>query len=337
MAYQMVRSRATRLTVMSTNRLVRRFICSRPYGKPSNAFASARAGTTPAEARSRRLRDTASGTGNASLAPMAPSTSGSPRFPKIPRVAGVLGLLATVAFAPACSSANGPAPATASAQERKEAVERLDSATRLVPEFRSKVPDDVARNARCVVVIPALVQGGLIVGGRGGRGLANCLKKGGDWSQPAPISVSGGTFGAQIGVQKVDVLMLVMNDEAKNALLSGHFQIGVDASAAAGPVGTGTSADFKLGSGVLSYARSEGLFAGATLSGASVARDDDATLALYGGLPELRSLLQGPMPSPGASADRMVAAVRDAFGPPKAPAAAFETRPSHGPRATFTE
>ncbi len=268
---------------------------------------------------------------------MAPSTSGSLRFSKILRVAGVPCLLATVAFAQACSSANGPAPATATATERDDAVKRLDNATRLVADFRSQVPDDVARNARCVVLIPALVQGGLVVGGRGGRGFANCLKKGGDWSQPAPISVSGGTFGAQIGVQKVDVLMLVMNDEAKNALLAGHFQVGVDASAAAGPVGTGTSADFKLGSGVLSYARSEGLFAGATLSGASIARDDDATLALYGGLPELRSLLQGPMPSPGPSADRLVAAIRDAFGPPKAPAAAFETRLGHGPGATLTE
>jgi lipid-binding SYLF domain-containing protein len=258
---------------------------------------------------------------------MAPSTSRSLRFSKVLRVAGVPCLLATVAFAQACSSANGPAPATASAEERKDAVERLDNATRLVAEFRSQVPDDVARNARCVVVIPALVQGGLIVGGRGGRGFANCLKKGGDWSQPAPISVSGGSFGAEIGVQTVDVLMLVMNDEAKTALLGGHFRVGVDASAAAGPVGTGTSADFKLGSGVLSYARSEGLFAGATLSGASVTRDDDATQALYGGLPELRSLLQGPMPSPGASADRMVAAVREAFGPPKPPAAAFDGRP----------
>ena len=118
--------------------------------------------------------------------------------------------------------------------------------------------------------------------------------------------------------------MLVMNDEAKKALLEGHFQVGVDASAAAGPVGTEASKDFKVGSGVLSYARSSGLFAGATLSGAAISRDDDATQALYGGLPELRSLLQGPMTSPGAPADRFVAAVRNAFGANARPAAAFE-------------
>ena len=177
-----------------------------------------------------------------------------------------------------------------------------------------------------MIVVPALVQGGLVVGGRGGRGFASCLKKGAEWGEPAPISVSGASFGAQIGVETIDVLMLVMNDEAKTALLDGHFRLGVDASASAGPVGTEASKDFKGGSGVLTYARSKGLFAGATIGGASISRDDDATQALYGGLPELRSLLQGPMPSPGASADRFVAAVRAGFGPSSHPAAALELR-----------
>jgi SH3 domain-containing YSC84-like protein 1 len=233
-------------------------------------------------------------------------------------------LLAALSLATACSSSAGPGASSASSSERKDALERLDTSTRLVADFRAEVPDAVAAEARCVVVIPALVQGGLVVGGRGGRGFADCLRKGADWSQPAPVSVSGASFGAQVGVEKVDVLMLVMNDEAKSALFEGHFQVGVDASAAAGPVGAEASKDFKVGSGVLSYARSAGLFAGATLSGATISRDDDATQALYGGLPELRSLLQGPMTSPGASADRFVAAVGHAFGANAHPVAAFE-------------
>jgi lipid-binding SYLF domain-containing protein len=233
-------------------------------------------------------------------------------------------LLAALSLATACSSSAGPGASSASSSERKDALERLDTSTRLVSDFRADVPDAVAAEARCVVVIPALVQGGLVVGGRGGRGFADCLRKGADWSQPAPVSVSGASFGAQIGVEKVDVLMLVMNDEAKSALLEGHFHVGVDASAAAGPVGAEASKDFKVGSGVLSYARSAGLFAGATFSGATISRDDDATQALYGGLPELRSLLQGPMTSPGAPADRFVAAVGHAFGANAHPVAAFE-------------
>jgi lipid-binding SYLF domain-containing protein len=239
------------------------------------------------------------------------------------RLAAVPCLIAAVALPCACSSSNNSSASSPTSTERKDAVERLDTSTQLIGEFRSKVPDVVARETRCVVVIPSLMQAGLIVGGQGGRGFANCLRKGQDWGEPAPVSVSGASFGAQIGVESVDVLMLVMNDEAKNALLSGHFRVGVDASAAAGPVGTGANEDFKLGSGVLSYARSKGLFAGATLSGASIKRDDDATQGLYAGVPELRSLLQGPMPSPGDSADRFVAAVRAAFGPGAHPTAAL--------------
>jgi lipid-binding SYLF domain-containing protein len=236
--------------------------------------------------------------------------------------------LAALSFASACSSSNdnGPGAASATSPERTDAFERLDTSTRVVSEFRAEIPGVVASQARCVVVFPGLVQGGLIVGGRGGRGFADCLRKGADWSQPAPVSISGGTFGAQIGVEKVDVLMLVMNDEAKSALLEGHFQVGVDASAAAGPVGSEASKDFKASSGVLSYARAGGLFAGATVSGAKISRDDDATQALYGGLPELRSLLQGSMTSPGAPADRFVLAVRNAFGSSAQPPAAADRR-----------
>jgi lipid-binding SYLF domain-containing protein len=234
-------------------------------------------------------------------------------------------LLASLAVSSGCSSSNSPPAATAISSERKDAVERLDASTRLVSDFRAEISDAVASEARCVIVVPALVQGGLVVGGRGGRGFASCLRKGAEWGEPAPISVSGASFGAQIGVETIDVLMLVMNDEAKTALLEGHFRLGVDASASAGPVGTEASKDFK-GSGVLTYARSKGLFAGATIGGASISRDDDATQALYGGLPELRSLLQGPMPSPGASADRFVAAVRAGYGPKSRPAAALEFR-----------
>jgi lipid-binding SYLF domain-containing protein len=249
------------------------------------------------------------------------------RRSRLRRAAGrfaVACLTAGLSAATACSSSNGPGASTAASSERKDALERLDAATRVVAEFRAEIADAVAAEARCVVAVPVLVQGGLVVGGRGGRGFAGCLKKGAEWGEPAPVVISGASFGAQIGVEKTDVLMLVMNDEAKSALLEGHFELGVDASAAAGPVGTEASKDFKAESGLLSYERSKGLFAGATLSGATISRDDEATQALYGGLPELRSLLQGPMPSPGAPADRFVAAVRDAFGASARPAAAFE-------------
>lgn len=226
---------------------------------------------------------------------------------------------AALAFAPACSSSNNEPAASASGHnspERNDAVTRLDNSTRIVSDFREKVPYEVAREVRCVVVIPNMVQGGLIFGGRGGRGFADCRNGGSDWSVPAPIPISGGSFGAQIGVQSADFLALVMTEKAKQSLLTGRFQVGVDASAAAGPVGTGASSDFKLGSDVLTYVESQGLFAGATFSGATIGRDDDATKALYGGMPELSSLLGGgDMPMPGAAASRFVATLKESFGP----------------------
>ena len=206
---------------------------------------------------------------------MAPSAQPHSRRSRLRRAAGRLGvawLTAGLLATTACSSSNGPGASTAASSERKDALERLDAATRVVTEFRAEIADAVAADARCVVAVPALVQGGLVVGGRGGRGFAGCLKKGAEWSEPAPVVISGASFGAQIGVEKSDVLMVIMNDEAKSALLEGHFELGVDASAAAGPVGAEASKDFKAESGVVSYERSKGLFAGATLSGATIAR-----------------------------------------------------------------
>jgi SH3 domain-containing YSC84-like protein 1 len=239
------------------------------------------------------------------------------------RLSRLPALFVALAIPAACSSSNNP-PASSSAEtssERSDAVERLDRATALVRDFEMKVPDEVSRNVRCVVAIPSMVQGGLVFGGRGGRGFTACRKGASDWSVPAPVSVSGASFGAQVGVTSSDVMMLVMTENAKTALLGGHFRVGVDASAAAGTVGTEATSDFRLGSEVLTYARSQGLFAGATFSGATIARDDSATLALYGGMPELSSMLEGPMPMPGAAASRFVAACREAFGPGPRPAA----------------
>jgi lipid-binding SYLF domain-containing protein len=253
---------------------------------------------------------------------------GSSQFARVGRLGRLSLFTAALALPAGCSSSNNP-PASSGeiASERNDAVDRLDRSTALVRDFEMKVPEEVSRNVRCVVAIPSMVQGGLIFGGRGGRGFAACRKGAADWSVPAPVSVSGASVGAQVGVTSSDVMMLVMTENAKNALLGGHFRVGVDASAAAGTVGTEKTKDFKLGSEVLTYARSQGLFAGATFSGATISRDDSATQALYGGMPELSSMLEGPMPMPGAAAARFVAACREAFGPGASPAAVLRASP----------
>jgi lipid-binding SYLF domain-containing protein len=150
-----------------------------------------------------------------------------------------------------------------------------------------------------VVVIPHLVKGGFIVGAEHGRGIASCRTPDG-WSAPAFVSVGGGNWGLQIGVEGVDIIMLVMNDQGFQHLLSSKFELSGDASAAAGPVGRHASAgtDWKMNTEVLTYSRAQGLFAGVTLNGAVVQPDDDSTLAIYGREVSFRSILSGDVHAP---------------------------------------
>jgi SH3 domain-containing YSC84-like protein 1 len=148
------------------------------------------------------------------------------------------------------------------------------------------IPEEVVNNAKCIVVVPHLVKGAFVIGGQHGRGVATCRTKEG-WSAPAFISIGGGSWGLQIGVEGVDLVMLVMNDNGLQHLLSGKFQVGADASASAGPIGRHASAgtDWKMDSEILTYSRSKGVFAGISLDGAVVEQDKDSTRAIYGSDP----------------------------------------------------
>ncbi len=131
------------------------------------------------------------------------------------------------------------------------------------------IPEEVLSNAKCILVVPDLIKGGFIFGGKHGRGVASCRTSEG-WSAPAFVSVGGGSWGLQIGVEGVDLVMLVMNDQGFQHLLSSKFQLSGEGSAAAGPVGRHASAgtDWKMNTQVLTYSRSRGAFAGLTLEGA---------------------------------------------------------------------
>jgi SH3 domain-containing YSC84-like protein 1 len=161
------------------------------------------------------------------------------------------------------------------------------------------IPEEVVNGAKCIVVVPHLVKGGFIVGGEYGRGIASCRTPEG-WSAPAFVSIGGGSWGLQIGVEGVDLVMLVMNDQGFQHLLSSKFQISADASASAGPVGRHASAgtDWKLNTEILTYSRSRGVFAGITLDGAVVEQDNDSTRAIYGRDRSFRSILSGKITAP---------------------------------------
>ena len=199
---------------------------------------------------------------------------------------------------------------------REDATERLDNATNVVREIMSApdsgIPEEVLEHAKCVAVIPHMVKGGFIFGGKGGKGVATCRTASG-WSAPAFITISGGSWGLQIGVQAVDLVMIIQNEKGMQKLLESNFQLGADASAAAGPVGRHASAgtDWKLDTEILTYSRAKGAFAGLTLEGASIRQDNDSRKAVYGRKVTTRDLLLGKVSAP-AAAQPFLAEIRKA-------------------------
>ena len=199
---------------------------------------------------------------------------------------------------------------------REDSVARLQSSVDVLQTIMSSpdkgIPEEVLSSAKCIVVVPNLIKGGFILGGKHGRGVASCRTATG-WSAPAFVSVGGGSWGLQIGVEGVDLVMLVMNQQGLQHLLSSKFALTGEGSVAAGPVGRHASAgtDWKLKTQMLTYSRSKGAFAGLTLEGAVIQQDNDSTSAIYGKRMGFRSTLAGKVSTP-ASAAAFVKAVAEA-------------------------
>jgi lipid-binding SYLF domain-containing protein len=199
---------------------------------------------------------------------------------------------------------------------REDATDRLENATTVVHEIMGMpdkgIPEEVLEHAKCIAVVPHMVKGGFIIGGKGGKGVATCRTASG-WSSPAFITISGGSWGLQIGVEAVDVVLIIQNEKGMQKLLSSNFQIGGDASAAAGPVGRHAEAgtDWKMDTEILTYSRAKGAFAGLTLEGASIRQDSDSRHAIYGRKVTTRALLLGKVAAPSA-VQPFLAAIRGA-------------------------
>ncbi len=200
--------------------------------------------------------------------------------------------------------------------DRESTVDRLDHAGLVLHEIMAApdrgIPEEVLEHAMCVAVVPHMIKGGFVFGAENGRGVATCRTKDG-WSAPAFFAITGGSWGLQIGVEGVDLVMIIQNERGMHQLLSSKFQLGGDASAAAGPVGRHASAntDWKLNTEILTYSRARGAFAGLTLTGASIRRDNDSTDAIYGRRVSTRSILTGRVAVP-ASAQSFLNSVRNA-------------------------
>lgn len=213
----------------------------------------------------------------------------------VPRILLVLGI---------CSLLVGMS--WAADKDDSDIAKRIDSSAKVLNEIMATpdkaIPDKVMNDAKCIAVIPSMVKIAVGFGGNHGKGVATCRTASG-WSAPAPITITGGSWGLQLGGQAVDLVMIVTNDNGMQHLLSSKFKLGADASAAAGPVGRDAAADtdVKMRAEVLTYSRARGLFAGIDLSGAALTQDKDETRLLYGKFVPFADILSGKVEATSVS------------------------------------
>jgi lipid-binding SYLF domain-containing protein len=175
------------------------------------------------------------------------------------------------------------------AADSADEVERVSKSTDVIKALVStpdnEIPDYILQRAEAIVVIPTLMKGGFVVGAEHGKGIMSVRDRAtGTWSLPGFVAMTGGSIGWQIGAQSVDLVLLVMNADGVDDLLTSQFTLGADAAVAAGPVGRAAEAstDARMGAKILAYSRAKGLFAGVTVEGSSLRDDKDANEAVYG-------------------------------------------------------
>src|SRR3954465_476137 len=205
-------------------------------------------------------------------------------------------LLATLALASAMANDRTP-------------VKRLNDAAAVFGEIMATpdrgIPEDMLANAHCIVMVPGLKTVAFVFGGKYGKGFVSCRKKtGAGWSAPGTIRIEGGSVGFQIGGSQTDLIMLVMNERGADKLLSSKFTLGAEGSVAAGPVGRTATAqtDVQMHAEILSWSRSQGLFAGLALEGATLRQDLDDNAILYGKKLENREIVTTPVGTPKGAA-----------------------------------
>lgn len=194
----------------------------------------------------------------------------------------------------------------------KEPAKRLGEAAAVFSEIMATpdkgVPQELLENAHCIVIVPDLKTAAFVVGGKYGKGYLSCRSKGGSgWSAPATVRIEGGSVGFQIGGSSTDLVMLVMTERGADKLLESKFTLGAEGSVAAGPVGRTATAqtDVQMHADILSWSRSQGLFAGLALEGATLRQDLDDNAVLYGRKLENRAIIRGGVRPPAAAAHLM--------------------------------
>ena len=197
--------------------------------------------------------------------------------------------------------------------------DRIKASTRVLQEFSKmteNIPSQLLQQAEGIIIVPKLINAGLVVGGKRGRGIA--MAKGGDssWSNPVFITMTAGSIGFQIGVQSIDLVLVILHRETLDKIGNGSFTLGGDISVAAGPVGRNSSAstDYKFEAEVYSYSRSRGLFAGISLSGSALAVDAKANSAFYGEDLDAKTLFSGETKNSSAEVMKLKKSLQALYG-----------------------
>lgn len=187
-------------------------------------------------------------------------------------------------------------------KDQTDLAKRLVASTKVLNEIMATpnkaIPEGIIKRATCVAVFPSTVQVAALVGAKHGKGVATCRTAGG-WSAPAPLDISGGSWGAQLGGQEVDLVMVVTDDKGMEQLESGKFNLGTETSVTAGPIG---NQDMKMNADVLTYSRARGMFAGTNFNGSSITEDQAETRSLYGASLSLSDIFGGKAQTPEAAA-----------------------------------
>jgi SH3 domain-containing YSC84-like protein 1 len=212
------------------------------------------------------------------------------------RLISAMAVATTVALTPLLAADNEPA-------KRLDAAAAVLSEVMTVPD--KSIPQELLENAHCIVIVPDLKTAAFVVGGKYGKGYLSCRSKSrAGWSAPGTVRIEGGSVGFQIGGSSTDLIMLVMSERGAEKLLESKFTLGVEGSVAAGPVGRTATAqtDAQLHADILSWSRTQGLFAGVALEGATLRQDLDDNATLYGKPLENRDIVMTGVRAPKAAA-----------------------------------
>jgi len=215
-------------------------------------------------------------------------------------------LLSRLALLMLCLTTLFTAPARAGEDENKRAKDAVRVLKEVMMAPDKGIPSNLLKRAYAIAVIPDVIKAGFVIGGRHGEGLIAVKSADGTWSNPSFVSMTGGSFGFQVGVSSTDVVLIFRTQRGVDNIVHGKFTLGADASVAAGPVGRDAQAstDGELKAEIFSYSRSRGLFAGVALDGSVIAIDNDSNQDVYGQGVTARRIFEGGVTNvPGAVVD----------------------------------